>query len=75
MEGLGVQRIRKGEGRESVCVCVKERERTYLSFSGTSLSSVIPFCCSSLTFASGEKNWCIEMNTIEIPNIKFMVKV
>lgn len=31
MEGLGVQRIRKGEGRESVCVCVKERERKYFS--------------------------------------------
>jgi hypothetical protein len=28
-----------------------------------------------LTFASGEKNWCIEINTIEMPRRKLTVKV
>nr|GMD31282.1 unnamed protein product [Ipomoea batatas] len=34
-----------------------------------------PFLFSSLAFDNDEKNWCIEINTIEIPKIKFIVKV
>jgi len=28
-----------------------------------------------LTLASGEKNWCIEINTTDMPRRKLMVKV
>ncbi|CBI39881.3 unnamed protein product, partial [Vitis vinifera] len=35
-----------------------------------SITSSFPFCSSSLTFERGEKNWYIEINTIEIPKIK-----
>ena len=38
-------------------------------------NSKVPAGLSSLTLANGEKNWCIEINTIEMPNRKLIVRV